>query len=63
MRLEAFDKYAKAFQDAGMTPESHPKAYTDLARRLNSMSGRGDLGSLNKYAAALNVPLVLPAPD
>lgn len=60
MRLEAFSKYAEVLEADGITPASNPKAYKDLARRINSMSGRGDLGRLNKYTEALNVPFFSP---
>lgn len=60
MRLETFSKYAEIFEAEGITPESNPKAYTDLARRINSMSGRGSLGRLEPYAEALNVPMFSP---
>jgi hypothetical protein len=60
MRLETFSKYAEILQSEGVTPETNPKAYRDLARRINSMSGRGDLGRLNPAAELLNVPFFSP---
>jgi hypothetical protein len=61
MRLETFSKYAKLFEADGMTLETNPKAFRDLARRVNIMSGRGSLPkSLEPHAAALNLPLFSP---
>lgn len=60
MRLETFAKYAREFALNDMHPETHAKAFEDLAVRINSMSGRGDLGRLNGYAETLNVPIFSP---
>lgn len=60
MRLETYKRYADAFLMNDIHPETHPKVFTDLSRRINSMSGRGDLGRLEPYAAAMNVPIFSP---
>lgn len=60
MRLDTFRKYAEVFLMEDMHPDTHPQVFQSLARRVNSMSGRGDFGKYNKVADALNLPLFSP---
>ena len=52
-RMDVFDYHVEQFKKAGITFENNPKAYKDLAKLVNIMSGRGTLGGFEKSATAL----------
>ena len=54
MRVELFDKGVNVLEIDGKTYASHPEAYKALARYLNAVTGRGDLGAIEGAAKYLN---------
>jgi hypothetical protein len=53
LRADTFDDLYKKANVLGIT-ESRPQVAQDIAKFVNSASGRGDLGKLNRAAVALN---------
>lgn len=60
MRMDVFDFYSEQFKKSGVTFESNPKAYKDLAKFINSATGRGTLGGFERSATALSGFLFSP---
>jgi hypothetical protein len=60
LRMDIFEYYANEFSKAGKTFESKPKLYKDLAKAINTMSGRGTLGRFDNVAAALSLGIFSP---
>lgn len=54
LRVDVFAKGVDLLRDQGITPETNPKAFADLASFINNATGRGDLGSLERAAGVLN---------
>jgi peptidoglycan LD-endopeptidase CwlK len=44
VRMNVFDREARGLLERGLTFETHPRAFRDLARVINTFSGRGSLG-------------------
>lgn len=57
LRADTYDSWADAFSKTG-TPDAVEGEY--LARMINVLTGEGRLGSLERYAPALNVALFSP---
>lgn len=59
MRADTFDAITSAWEkNEKMKPSE--KQYQSLATLINDMTGRGDLGSMNKYSPALSAGLFSP---
>ena len=54
LRADTFDSLVQKSYDAGVDFKSDPKALKDIAKFINSATGRGDLGALNSAAPILN---------
>lgn len=53
LRASAWEQQSAAWKAADITPESHPNEYKALAQLINSATGRGDLGKLEKFQPLL----------
>src|SRR5690606_7104297 len=53
MRADVFDNLASAFIKDGITPESNPKAFQDLASFINNATGTGKLGKYGERVSTL----------
>lgn len=61
LRMDAFDKYARQFERAGLTFETHPEEFKSIARFINSATGRGELPkALEKFVPVLNATMFAP---
>lgn len=59
-RMRVFSDFADEFAERGMSYATHPQEYRDLARVINTFTGRGDLGKLNDAARWLNAAMWSP---
>ncbi|HLL73586.1 MAG TPA: M15 family metallopeptidase [Pyrinomonadaceae bacterium] len=60
LRSNAADLYFDELKRAGLTFETDPKAFRDVARWINVATGRGELGRLEPLADVLNLPMFSP---
>lgn len=60
LRMDMFDFHVDNFQKSGITFESNPKAFRDLAKMINASTGRGTLGGFERSATALSTLLFSP---
>lgn len=60
MRMDMFDFYVEQARKSGVTFESNPKLYKDMAKVINTSTGRGTLGGFERSATALSVGLFSP---
>lgn len=54
IRADVFDDISKEYIAGGITPQERPEVFAALADFINTASGRGNLGPLNKAATILN---------
>jgi hypothetical protein len=55
MRADLFNRFADQMQNSGKTFENRPDQYKEMAKYVNNMTGKGDLGkTLNEAAPLLN---------
>ena len=60
VRADTFDSLVKLSEKAGIDLTTDKKALNDIAKFINSATGRGNLGSLNKSAPLLNTVFFSP---
>lgn len=60
LRADVFDRMAQELDDAGVDLQKDPKVLKDLARFVNSATGRGSLGQFNQAAPVLAGVLFSP---
>ena len=54
LRADTFDSLVKQAKDIGVDFEENEKVLMDLSKFINSATGRGDLGSLNRAVPIMN---------
>jgi hypothetical protein len=54
LRVDVFMKGVDQLKQAGITPETDPQAFKDLAEFVNNATGRGNLGGLERASGILN---------
>lgn len=60
MRMDMFDFYTEQIKKSGVTYDANPKMYKDMAKVINTSTGRGTLGGFERSATALSVGLFSP---
>ena len=60
MRSDIFDRYADEYEAKGRTYDNSPELYDGLAKYVNDITGRGNMGSLERYAPILNTMFFSP---
>jgi hypothetical protein len=55
VRVDLYNRFADAMEERGLSVNSHPKEYKEMAAYINNSTGRGDMGKvLNNAAPLLN---------
>lgn len=60
LRVDLFASGVRNLQANGITPENNMKAYSSLAKLVNTSTGRGEIGALEKISPELNTFLFSP---
>ncbi|KKN67796.1 hypothetical protein LCGC14_0458290 [marine sediment metagenome] len=60
LRMDTFATLSDDLMKQGKTFQSDPRAFRELAKHINRMTGRGGLGPFEKFGEALTVPFFAP---
>lgn len=60
LRAEKFNQYAEYLEKNGKTFQSHPRAFKQMAKFVNLMTGRGSLGDFDSAIPFLSLGLFSP---
>ncbi len=60
MRVDLFNKYAAALEEKGKTYDNSPETYKGIAKYVNNVTGRGNMGKAEEAAKYLNAIFFSP---